>query len=658
MNNENDSKFMKLGIVRYSVTQRYNANLGWLLDVPNNDMDVTYQTLIVFHSHRLYGDDDAQRTHQVLRNHTSTLNGYLAYLGKTVESFIGREFRHAFDEKVAGFLSALGQTAKTLSDKRSHLRAWKTSIDLLLASSAEGNIPLRPPRAFHQALREAVASTGLAAKALARECDISPSALQRWLAGAEPNRTTLTSLRRLENHIGLERGTLEKLLARQPQSMASPMAAPPDIAYRQRHRQSTADSYRLKDNEFPPSLIAEWRDFLLYKTATHTRIARRPKAIWRLLPEVSLQRPLSTHAYIHGQGCPTADVVLGWLSSYFGYLRLNVAKGGMGLPKEHALTLAALVVPEWLENFLLFVRRRAQGKTHRGHAIFAGLVTSLVRADTGYLAQKPLFITRLPTDVTQGRSWEQLCQEAQGVASAWKQAATDVSRDPGLPIQPLLSLDEPLAPVLRMVRELDQAAAAALPGSTQQALHKRDALLVSLALVNPLRLRTLTLTTYDGNAGNLYQRGREWRLRFQGNDFKNDNGSRLDDYDAVVLGLNERIEEYLFEYRPILIKHCPECPFLFPSTRNPNGKHCGLDLVVRRLTRRYLPEVQSFGPHAFRHLVASAYLKKHPKDFLTVAQILHDELTTVMKHYAHLATDDAFGRYAEHLATLNHQSKT
>jgi hypothetical protein len=45
----------------------------------------------------------------------------------------------------------------------------------------------------------------------------------------------------------------------------------------------------------------------------------------------------------------------------------------------------------------------------------------------------------------------------------------------------------------------------------------------------------------------------------------------------------------------------------------------------------------------FRHLVATRFLRQHPENYLGVAALLHDSLTTVLKHYA---PPDASGAFA------------
>jgi hypothetical protein len=44
-------------------------------------------------------------------------------------------------------------------------------------------------------------------------------------------------------------------------------------------------------------------------------------------------------------------------------------------------------------------------------------------------------------------------------------------------------------------------------------------------------------------------------------------------------------------------------------------------------------------------------------DFLTAAQLLHDQLKTVLDRYAHLRQDDAFGRFEAHLQAAREASR-
>jgi integrase len=233
-----------------------------------------------------------------------------------------------------------------------------------------------------------------------------------------------------------------------------------------------------------------------------------------------------------------------------------------------------------------------------------------------------------------------------------------MSRKPNEPIQQLLNLSEPLAPVVRAVARIDQLAAESAPGSVDEALHKRDALLLSMLMANPLRARNFHLMSWseDGN-GSLYRRENgQWRLRFVADDFKNMTHAAQTDYDAPLpAALNERIEEYLVEFRPRLTKDTPNCKVLFPTQK---GKiWATLGQHFQKLTSRHIPETPGFGPHAVRHLVATDWLRKHPNDFLTAAMLLHDKLETVLRNYAHLRQDDAFTRFEAHLDAVSRATK-
>ena len=74
--------------------------------------------------------------------------------------------------------------------------------------------------------------------------------------------------------------------------------------------------------------------------------------------------------------------------------------------------------------------------------------------------------------------------------------------------------------------------------------------------------------------------------------------------------------------------------------------------LVSRLTRSYIPGCMGFGPHSFRHIVATDWLKKHPNDFLTVSELLGDTVETVIREYAHLKQDVAFSRYETYVSGL------
>jgi integrase len=319
-----------------------------------------------------------------------------------------------------------------------------------------------------------------------------------------------------------------------------------------------------------------------------------------------------------------------------------------------AQTMAWFAVPQAVNGFLEFLTERSGGVEHGGHVIFASLASSLTHPVTGYLTQQPAFAKGLPNAFAPAE-WTTMCKETYALCAGWKRDARNLSRDPTAPIHRLLDLAEPLGPIFKAVETLDLAAASAPSGSLEEAIHKRDALLLSMLTANPLRNRNYVLMTWkDDNSGVLYRRqDGQWRIRFGADDFKNDKHSIEKEYDAPLpRTLNARINEYLEEYRPRLIRVAPEVSWVFPSSSGTIW--LALSRRVAKVTRRLIPETPGFGTHAFRHLVATDYLRKHPNDFLTVAILLHDTLETVLKAYAHLRQDESFEKFEAHLRAIAH----
>ncbi|WP_458766335.1 hypothetical protein [Cupriavidus basilensis] len=621
-----------------------------------------YDDLITLHRHRLHPDElcseaPSHATTQTYRNQLSTLRSFLTFLGKSAESRIGRELRSQFDGHLKSYLEALPLSAHTKSDRRSHLHAWRDSFDTLEAQQSNTSVAEASetcPSSFHQILRLAVAATHEAPTTLAKRCGTSVSAIHRWLKGAVPNARAIPSLRRLERALGLEPDRLCAAAAelRATGSVAS-VGAIASIGFRERQRRNTKNPYLLRIDTMTSDFVSEWTAFFEYKTTKFPKFERSSRGVWRLLPEGRIGANLSQLAYRSGQGCPTAEIILGRLRAFFGFLSLPTSDGGWGLEPTEAQSLAWLAVPEAVDAFLEFMTTRSDGLIHWGQSQFAALASCLTHPRTGYLAQQPAFTHKVGLAQAE-RSWQAICEQTFKLCDAWKKAATQLSRDPQEPLRGLLMLQEPLAPILRAIEALDQAADAAPSGSLQESIFKRDALLLSILLANPLRARNFRLMQYrDDQSGNLYRRqDGQWRLRFNSADFKNEKGAARKNYDAPLpRALADRIVDYLDEYRPRLLRRQPRAAWVFPSSQT-SGKWIGLNKHVSKITRRLIPETPSFGPHAVRHLVATDYLRKHPHDYPTVAQLLHDKLETVLAVYAHLRKDDSFGRYEAHLQAI------
>jgi integrase len=671
-------KFNNLENMRYDITYVHNATqkTQWgIVGAAKTEMDQTFTQLIERHRARIGASSPSPSSHafqgetQVFRNHRSTLNSFLLFLGKCESNRVGAELLAHFETRSREYLTQWTNNPKSRSDRQSHLRAWhQTALD---ANNEHSPTKERP---FHAELRLCLAQQDRAPKTIAREAGISTSAMQRWVAGAHPNTTGLPSLRRLENALGLARGHLESLLP--GAYFNKDVIPPPAISFRERIQRQ---AYGMPLSHLSPQWLDEWKEFVDYKTCISPYLKRT--ASWRLLPSADLISAPNPICMVDGLGCESANFAFKRLRYFFGFLCLSktappgwaeqqkeqqtkaaaklakapVWRCGLGLAVDQIQTLAVLANPRYVDAYLRFMKSGSGGVIHGGHRAFAALVSELTRSETGYLWQQPQLAGRLSPEILGQQDWHSLCAAAHKLANEWKKVAKSISRDPDEPLRPLLDLKEPLLPLFRAIKHLDKLAAEAAPGSRSQAEHKRNALLVMLLVSNPLRIRTLSLIRWrEDNSGNLYKHSDgHWHLRLTGNSFKNDEGSLLSDYDSQ-LGLDElaaRIEEYVTEYRPALIKNQPHSDWLFPSGKT-GGKHPTLNVLFRKITQLHIPEVQSFGPHGVRHLVATYFLNKSPNNFRGVAQLLHDRLETVLKRYDREKMDKAFNQHSVYLAEL------
>jgi integrase len=649
---------------RYSVTYGNNEQMRFELlregGINAYSMQISYNELIKQNLSTYENcKPDALPTTltQTSKNRLSALHSYLAFNGKTESSFVGQEMYDDFDKRLHSYLASLSLSDKSKIDRRSLLRSWQRAA--LLFKERKNALSVNHQRSgtttpFHIELRTAFANHPDKPKTVAIKAGASTSAVQRWLNGALPNKRALPSLARIEAALGLERSSLSRLL---PKQTAAVQPSVPSristIPYRVSLAQRVVDEYRIKSAELTPEFCNEWRCLLDYKTSKFPSLKRSAKGKWRLLPQEKLASKVSAISSKGKLYCVTSDMELNQIRGFLGYLVRPKTKGGFDVDDGSTHTLAWLAVSSAVDGFMEFLRERANGSTNAGHARFATFVRCLTDPVTGWLTQQPHLRNNLP-GIYAKKPWEEMCADAHRLALGWKNDAVEMSRKPTTPIQQLLDLEEPLSPILRVVTALDTEAKSYAPGSLQEAVCKRDALLLAMLIANPLRRRNFVLLTWlEDSTGNLYMRENgQWRLRFDAKDFKNESGAKNEQYDAPLpKALTERISEYLAEYRPRILKGNADVPWLFPGKYGTKWEN--LSIHVACLTKRWIPGSPGFGTHALRHLIATDYLRKNPGDFLTAAELLHDRLETVLRSYAHLRQDDSFGKYEQHLSRIN-----
>jgi len=660
-------KINDLGNFRYSITGLANgsirpfrpANLASLTVT----MSATYEQLIEFHKKRLISESTAQNPEQIIRNHLTALRGFISANGKTTGSPIGEELASTYADALRKYQASLNVSERSASDRRSILNAWKSSFESLGAApqiSVRGRerhgsaIQSHPANPFERSLKSALKSSGLTPRRAAQLAGISMSAIGRWTRGALPNIRSAHTLPKLEAALSLPAGHLSSALTEATMKLAPTHRN----EFRERFRQRCKDTYLLKLNELTDEFLSEWQALLDYKTTKSKGPADSKRRLSWTVSVAAIKSDsipgITTH---NDKYIGSARAAWERVRAYLGYLKLPQENQGYGLPPSSAQTLAWFAVPESIDSYLAFLTERSGGLRHTGHAVFCAFVASLTHPENGFLTHTPHFFEKLPPEATQGRSWAELCEASRAMALDWKAEANDIARVPSLPIQFLLDQPEPLTPIFQAMEKLRVRSVRAPAKSMEEALARRDELLLGLLISNPLRrLNIIQLTYRDDNTGDVYRTATgEWRIRLRTKDFKNGRGRNRNArnsraYDVKVAPwLDTLITDYVTWFRPALTRGKSIDSFLVSAKGNPFTE---ITSRVLDLTRELIPGSGGFGPHAFRHLVATDWLRRNPNDFLTVAELLNDSLAVVMSTYAHLKRDDALMRHSSQLSGL------
>ncbi|WP_144404312.1 hypothetical protein [Belnapia sp. F-4-1] len=180
-------------------------------------------------------------------------------------------------------------------------------------------------------------------------------------------------------------------------------------------------------------------------------------------------------------------------------------------------------------------------------------------------------------------------------------------------------------------------------------------LLAALTLV-PLRASNWTNIKWTKN---LFLKKGRWKIYIDASEFKN-RRSLSEDYAVDIGDEGQRFFSAYYEawmqtfgYDPLLPEHrklesfvLSTSPYDWDNTCSPPPKLTEAALTYRL---RFLEKVWNLhvGPHAFRHITATDWLKRHPGDYTTVAGFLNDSVETVEKHYSHVTSADHYRRVSE-----------
>jgi hypothetical protein len=246
------------------------------------------------------------------------------------------------------------------------------------------------------------------------------------------------------------------------------------------------------------------------------------------------------------------------------------------------------------------------------------------------------------------------------------------SRDVSEDLADILTLDSPLDFLLQTENNMDSDQTEKFTLASQF-IFSRNKLLFKMIIDNPLRCYSLSCLTVpaSSNSGTLRKKANgNYEYVFTSDHFKNLTETDKNLYRAdFPENLNTLLEEYLALREKVL--GTEDNPFLFISKNRvavnmkvvggsgSKSKNIGKGLsataisdVLSNFSYKYAPfRTYKFKGHAFRHIVATGYLKDNPESYFVVAQLLHDKLETVIARYSHNQTDVGLKKHREHMAS-------
>ena len=617
-----------------------------------------------------------------INNAKTAFNSFLKSRGLKDDSLINDLFddKDQFEHYLNEYDKSLkGKSASTRASYVSHIRYYYKIYNLLAIKKL--------PDSFHEALLFLITNAGFTICSFWKskvKSVISERSLRDWCEGkSRPSVRTVGVIKKVEEILNVKEGSLLNLL--------------PKRLWGERHRQTGLSSFGRKMQTALKYKYGVWTDRLqeqFEKLTAKMSSAARDEGFERN----------SFWSSNDGDSIPRAAIVQNFLKGFFGFCclpkkepdpyrnnpvladeRAAAYNSGMGLDKEK-MSLAMLAVKNLCVTYLEFQRIRAGGIYTSGTTGFISLVTFLLRPGSGYLYQHPEFAAHIKGFVEyDGLTWHERCVDTRDRLLKIQKDLIDgnhieFGRDPMEPIQPILDLERPLSVIFLMLEAIKKDMPPPQAYILRHAEHFRNYLLLLMLTATPLRIRMFSIMQIgkhlikDGDGS--------WWLNFSRNDFKNRNAKKRHGTNRNSSRKSNRsgaykvqlppevwpiIEEYLAKYRPHLFGANSNNFLFLPFSHNARKKTSlggltakSLSNIVRNLTYFYFPFEGNpgFGPHAFRHIVATDIIKKDPSvGFFLAAIALNDELDTVEEEYVHLKTSEFFKPVNEHFSLRLQETK-
>jgi integrase len=583
---------------------------------------------------------------QTARNMKSTLNAWVEFHKLDLDCPVGPELNTLFSsalERFRDFLIKSGSKEKRAADRLTLMRGWHRLFK-------EQRPAQQAQTTFAAALSDAVEQSECTRKSISLSVGIRELTLREWLRGnrmPENNHRAVT-IPALEKVLKLPTGELSSLLP--PPIKKTENAV--KTSYQKSLSENLGRPYALK--EVPQDLKDEWQDYVRFKTAPLCPGLRKASH-WRLRPADTVGRDYPWYARLGSEVCPSAHVAWQTMANVLGFLTKELSEKEQNDGQEN-ISLASLADVSIYQPFVQHMYNRS-GAYSNGILNAVAQIKAMVRPNFGYLWQRSeFFAKRYHKGEVSADEFRAMCEDVHlHLIELYKYLSSPnvhkKSREPEEAIRTILERESPAEALYELIYKMELAAP---PKSKvlEYAVYLRSALLIRMLVAAPARINNYATMTYAAdNTGQLYYSDGSWFIRFPGPLVKN--------YLTYNVRLPEAmygmLEEYIVKYRKVL--GGAESKYFFRNKMRSNGRGPDLPVTIEHLnsevtkiTRRYISGTPGFGPHAFRHILATDLLMKNPGHYADAAALLNDTVETVIKNYIHLnnrGMRDSYNKYAE-----------
>jgi integrase len=603
-------------------------------------------------------------------NMRSALKMFLGKTGLNYSNAIGPEFGEDFPVALGAFkecLKTAGMKSTSLENKLTLIRAWHEIyvqyIEVLQAPTC---------KTLGEALRFYFEKAKEKDSSLSKRKVCRMAGFQNYdFISYAIHHDSMSTFK--ENHSSLSE--LEKILGTPPLALMRFVLVESTLSERGSATQQTTfgkkvakrgkDKYRLKFHKIPPQLREEMRSFIKFKTSViPDPLERNESWILRNNEEFSRSSKMLELITIDGKMYAESSAkFVHMMMAFFGSLN------SLGYDPER-FSLAYLADVDLLKESLQFWRDRTGEITQTPLLVFV-LAASMLFKRYGFLRQQPFYGQRLLTPV-HGDRWDEECENRRKIIiDIEKKIRKDEvngltqGRDPFEGIHEILQRQHPISAITELIKNMKDHLVKRGPFMTEneKIALRRDIIMLSILKNQPLRVRMIRNMTYlEDNSGHLYSKPNgAWAIRFNSYEFKNYAGAAKNKpYDVELpQKLWPEVEDYLNHVRPLFQDSSPLFFVSLPYKTRPEGRRTeALSRAIRIRSRQFLPGCPGFGPHSFRHLVATDLIRNNPMGgFEIAAGVLHDEYETVKEHYAWVRACDYHGHYQEYLKKIEEEGK-